>query len=244
MTLMIQLANTLVIDLGLNPRSAIRSAHNLAESGNKAYPQDEAPMKQPTLEECRAFLGLKYMTSVFVTIPAKRLVLADMSISISTYVKYQDDLSCASGYVEKCLQFLQDNDEYPSDALLTQLVRLQNIAQEINEALPRYEDDFSSGPTAPISMCIRTLQSKLESFRTKLPLHLQQNRKYSSLRLEILHLIGSSFPSNALPQHASLPYRNCAGHSTFLTTCNPTSLSNFHTSIPLIYVLCTTRGLL
>jgi hypothetical protein len=116
-----------------------------------------------------------------------------MSNSVSTYVRYTDDLSCTSGYSEKCSQFLEESAEYPSDAHLIQLVRLQNIAQEINEALPRYEDDFSSGPSAPILMCIRTLQSKLESFRTKLPLHLQQNRKSPPFYRESLNLMGLAF---------------------------------------------------
>jgi hypothetical protein len=69
MTLMLQLANSLIIDLGLNPKSAMRSVYNRSEGSHKAYPQDEAPVKQLNLEECRAFLGLKYMTSVLVTIP-------------------------------------------------------------------------------------------------------------------------------------------------------------------------------
>jgi len=102
-----------------------------------------------------------------------------MSRSVSTYMKYTDNLGCTGGHAENCMYFLEQSAEYPSDEHLIQLMRLQNITQEINEALPRYSDDFTSGSSGPISMCMRTLQSKLESFRIKLPLHLQQNRKFS-----------------------------------------------------------------
>lgn len=105
-----------------------------------------------------------------------------MPRSVSTYIKYTNNLRYASDYAENCIYVLEKSSECPSDEHLIQLVRLQKIAQEINEALPRYSDEFTSGSSAPISMCMRTLQSKLESFRAKLPLHLQQNRKFSFFR--------------------------------------------------------------
>jgi hypothetical protein len=78
---------------------------------------------------------------------------------------------------EKCLRSLEQNPEYLSDEYLIQLVKLQTFTEEINQALPRHKQDFSISSAAPVQMCIRTLQSKLDSFRMKLPLNLQQNRK-------------------------------------------------------------------
>lgn len=108
-----------------------------------------------------------------------------MSRSVSTYIKYADNLRCAGSYIESCIYVLEQSAECPSDEHLIQLVRLQKMGQEINETLPRYSDEFTSGSSAPISMCMKTLQSKLESFRIKLPLHLQQNRKLLFSRMYI-----------------------------------------------------------
>lgn len=98
-----------------------------------------------------------------------------------TFVKNVEDLGFITDSTESCLRSLEQNPEYLSDEHLIQLVKLQFVAEEINQALPRHRQDFSSGSAAPIQLCIKTLQSKLDSFRMKLPLHLQQNRKISWL---------------------------------------------------------------
>jgi hypothetical protein len=66
MTIMLQLASALVIDLGINQKSAVRAASYRTEAGLRSYPEEEPQVKQLTLEECRAFLGLKYLNSAFV----------------------------------------------------------------------------------------------------------------------------------------------------------------------------------
>ena len=71
MTIMLQLANALVIDLGINKKYAIRAAYHRTEASLRSYPEEEPQVKQLTLEECRAFLGHKYLNSAFVLIVIK-----------------------------------------------------------------------------------------------------------------------------------------------------------------------------
>lgn len=83
-------------------------------------------------------------------------------------------------YAEYCTEVIEQNAEYPSDQMLIQLVRLQNITEEISQALPH--DNFESPhwtqmSSAPIALCIKTLEKKLNMFRARIPAHLQQNRK-------------------------------------------------------------------
>jgi hypothetical protein len=66
MTLMLQLATTLVIELGLSYTSAGRSADHRADSSLGAYLEEIPSEKQLTLEESRAVLGLDFMYSVCV----------------------------------------------------------------------------------------------------------------------------------------------------------------------------------
>ena len=88
-------------------------------------------------------------------------------------------------YADTCLHVLEECAEYASDEYLIQLVKLQHIAEEINQALPRSDLESPHRSAAQIALCIRNLQSKLESFRSRLPNHLQQNRK-CHLELQII----------------------------------------------------------
>jgi hypothetical protein len=82
-------------------------------------------------------------------------------------------------YTEQYLQVIEKNPEYRTDDFLIQLVKMQLIMEEINDALPHHHTNFTSGSAAPVASCMRTLQAKLDSFRMRLPLHLQQNRRSS-----------------------------------------------------------------
>ena len=117
-----------------------------------------------------------------------------------TFIKDGEDLRYPNDFTESCLRAIEESAEYQSDSYLVQLVKIQSIAEEINEALPRYSQDFSSASSAPVALCMRTLHSKLDSFRMKLPLHLQQNRKHlSSAGFSATLLTQFSIPSHALP---------------------------------------------
>jgi hypothetical protein len=59
---MLQLAGTLIIDLGLSLSSA--SSASLAESNLRTYTEDIPVPKRLNLDEMRAVLGLQFMNSM------------------------------------------------------------------------------------------------------------------------------------------------------------------------------------
>ena len=61
---MMHLAAALVIELGLSPTSSVRVTEKTIESSLTTYTADFPKLKEPTLEERRAVLGLNFITSV------------------------------------------------------------------------------------------------------------------------------------------------------------------------------------
>jgi hypothetical protein len=181
---MLQLAGALIVDLGLSHTSSARAASLTTESSLDTYAEDIPIPKEPTLEERRALLGLNFLNSVcvFDCGPFRERTQLTHFDRIYTFVKDVNDLPYTNDFTEACLQVLEKTAEYNSDQYVIQLVKMQSIAEEINQALPRHSQDFSSGSSAPVALCLRTLQEKLDSFRMKLPIHLQQNRKLLSSR--------------------------------------------------------------
>jgi hypothetical protein len=92
------------------------------------------------------------------------------------YVKYLDDFRFTQ-YADKCVQILERCREYESDVYLVQLVRLQRIAEEVHQSIPRYNLMGSLPVQASIVQSVKTLQMKLDQFGRNLPSHLKQNRK-------------------------------------------------------------------
>lgn len=182
---MLQLAGALVVDLGLSSTSSERATKLTTESSLSTYSEDIPLPKEPTLEERRAVLGLNFISSVYVSdwrpFEIQRSYELTLFDSIYTFIKDVKGFQYTNEFTESCLQVLEEAAEYQSDQYLIQLVKMQSIAEEINQALPRHNKDFSSGSSAPIALCMRTLQAKLDSFRMKLPIHLQQNRKLATL---------------------------------------------------------------
>ena len=64
LTLLLHLAGALVIDLGLSPVSALKSAVFTGESGFGTYTEEIPLPKPPSLDEIRAVLGLRFLHSV------------------------------------------------------------------------------------------------------------------------------------------------------------------------------------
>ncbi|MCJ1389948.1 hypothetical protein MMC18_002806 [Xylographa bjoerkii] len=176
LTVIMQLARSLVVDLGLNKEAITKARFVQSYAGILAFSQDIPPQDLPTLEERRAFLGLTYLNSACVVIlkGSDGTDQADYWSSIALYIDFMDDCPFPC-YAEACMNVLEESAQYPSDEYLIQLVRLQHIAEEINQALPRSDLESPHSPTAPIALYIRTLQTKLEMFRSRLPIHLQQN---------------------------------------------------------------------
>ena len=78
-------------------------------------------------------------------------------------------------HVLECCQKLEEAREYQSDALLVQLVRLQEIRYRMSRSFP-YDDSHASRKLdAPVDMFVRAWQNELETFWASLPVESQQN---------------------------------------------------------------------
>jgi hypothetical protein len=83
------------------------------------------------------------------------------------------------GRIYQCCQSLSAAAQYPSDAYLIQIVRLQNIADKINRHLSCDEPDSS----LPIYMCVKSLQHELQTFKNSIPADLLKYRMFQPLML-------------------------------------------------------------
>lgn len=174
MNALLQLSEALIIELGLNREPDVASS----SLGNKRHAFWTFPDAIPgpgkrSLEERRAFLGLIYLSSMYVF----RLLCYSplMCHRLSLYVQSMEPLRYVK-YTENCLEILRDVQEYPSDLYLVQLMKLQVITREINDALPRDSMGIAliSGST---SLYIKNLQTKLNVFQERVPISLRENRK-------------------------------------------------------------------
>ncbi|TAQ89435.1 hypothetical protein B7494_g2208 [Chlorociboria aeruginascens] len=156
-TTLLQLGTALIFDLGLNKEVVPINGYDQSVKGLRLFPM-EGPNSTPrTLEERRAFLGHVYLTSV-----------------MSVFLSYMNSHPYTN-YTEHCIQIIEESGEYPTDQMLVQLMKAQHIAEDISEALPRDNLDFSPASFGPISLCIKTLQKKLNTFKRNIPPLLQQN---------------------------------------------------------------------
>ncbi|RDW82404.1 hypothetical protein BP6252_03516 [Coleophoma cylindrospora] len=156
LTVLMQLATALLIDLGLNGEYLATAKSD--QSTLQAFPEDMPQSNTRTLEGRRAFLGLTYITSI-----------------VSVYVKHMDALRFTK-YADICCRSLEEHAQYPSDEILIQLIRLQHISEQVQDALP-HEDQFDLTPNtaAPVALCVKILHNKLNKIQSSLPPHLQQN---------------------------------------------------------------------
>lgn len=176
---LLQLALSLVIDLRLNRATGAPKSHDETQGTPWVYSREDLSEDQQTLEQRRAFLGLIYLMSLLV-IPRDifaLVILTQFSASVWFQEVYHYDPIPNSKYVEHCAYTVEASAQFPSDQYLIHLVRLQHIAEEFNQALPHDSLDSPLMSSAPISLCIRSLQEKLNMFRSSLPTRLQQNRE-------------------------------------------------------------------
>ena len=78
--------------------------------------------------------------------------------------------------MDECMTVLVEEKEQRSDALLTDLVRLQLIVERVGRA-PWYEgQNYATGSTrAPLTFYLKALQAQLQDFRTKICPEIQDN---------------------------------------------------------------------
>lgn len=82
-----------------------------------------------------------------------------------------------TSYILECCHKLEEAGEYQSDALLVQLVRLQDIQYRMGRTFPYDESLVHRNTDAPIDMFVRAWQKELEAFWASLPSDAQQNRE-------------------------------------------------------------------
>lgn len=82
-----------------------------------------------------------------------------------------------TAYILECCDKLEEAAEYQSDAILVQLVRLQEIRYRMGRSFPYDESHPSQGLDVPIDMFVRAWKKELETFWACLSAELQQNSR-------------------------------------------------------------------
>lgn len=78
-------------------------------------------------------------------------------------------------YLDYCCKVLQENPEYPSDAVLAALVRLQCIAESFQQNLTHSHDGPLDHTRAPNWMYIEGMRADLQRFWLNLSPELRTN---------------------------------------------------------------------
>ncbi|KAK1520139.1 hypothetical protein CPAR01_15190 [Colletotrichum paranaense] len=165
LTNLLFLARSMCVSLGFKD-----SPIQLAERGGKGTglsisfqkPESEARKVQTPeqisaqLELMRAFAGCYYLnTLVFTT-------------------NKRPDAFMNTTYLESCCRQIEEAAEYPSDALLVHLFKIQQLAQTISLTLGTESTSFQS-LQLPLTMVVQSFQQQLDIFKTSLPEHLKDN---------------------------------------------------------------------
>ena len=99
-----------------------------------------------------------------------------------------------SNYMQQCLTELEMNREYDTDALLVQLVRLQNITEKIVRLNNKDDivDLVPAIPRAPLSAYQAAFQTELDNIDQSLSKSLRNNSKTSASRASSLPTVHTS----------------------------------------------------
>ncbi|RAH71276.1 fungal specific transcription factor domain-containing protein [Aspergillus aculeatinus CBS 121060] len=124
-----------------------------------AHLRDDLPVQpKQTRADRRTLLGVYYITSSLCSLLGKRCK--------PEYTAHFDDC---------CSQLLHDQ-EYPTDALLVQLVRIQKIAMKVNDAFWETTAATNDRPLGGIySIAVASIQTELDAFVDQLPANLKWN---------------------------------------------------------------------
>ncbi|ERS97185.1 hypothetical protein HMPREF1624_06516 [Sporothrix schenckii ATCC 58251] len=128
--------------------------HNSAQAGNDA---DETGDVDPqttdyppvALEQMRTFAGTFYL------------------VALATTTNKRPDIMMNTAYLETCCQVLERQMEYPSDAYLVQLVRIQQLSQSISVAFSLRTDGVQVGMSFRHMM--QNLRQQIEAFKAQMP---------------------------------------------------------------------------
>jgi hypothetical protein len=112
--------------------------------------------------------------------------LSNLQIRISSCFKKLDAIRYTTHAEDSC-NALSQIPEYESDIYLVQLVKLQQIAENITQNLPYDAPQSFWTSKPPIGLLVKAFQMELQSFKDSLPQKLLQDRKLT-LSKPLYHL--------------------------------------------------------
>jgi len=197
---LLQLAIGMTIDLGFHekPRKPMIDLSHYSRSNHSSAPGQA----YHSGEARRALLGCYYLSSAVTAVIGKPNLLA-----------YTD-------YMTRCAVSLADEMEVPSDAWLMHAIRLQHIAEQINEAFhSEASEDLLTGEHLRLQMYIKTFRSQLEEWRGSVELDTFASNKLSYYFIKIqLHDISLRMDKLNFPQ-AHIQTTAHVTHFDLLTSC-------------------------
>ncbi|KAG6320626.1 hypothetical protein E4U22_003065 [Claviceps purpurea] len=113
--------------------------------------QGEDPTYGP-LDHLRAYAGTYYLNTIVFTTNKK------------------PDVFMNTTQLDYCSKVIQATMEYPSDEYLIQLIKVQQLSQNISTAM--VGNGMAPAMSLPLVMVIQTFQDELDTFRASLPPHL------------------------------------------------------------------------
>ncbi|KAK8003572.1 hypothetical protein PG989_003291 [Apiospora arundinis] len=159
------LATSLCADLGINRPPGLHERTRLLVLN------PEQP-KARTNDERRALCGAWYVNSC--------IALSYQRVEQGKY----------TGYIHQCLKELEAANEYETDSLLVQLIRIQHLSDKISCLHNKGDEDIElpAIPRAPTSAYLGAFQAELDKFKAQIPRHLRTNRVLSPAWTLLLHV--------------------------------------------------------
>ena len=185
-TNLLHIAIALTIDLGLE-RPPGCPGIDFKTASTKAIHGAALINRVPALDEHRALAGVFYLTSMLSSTFKK--------IEASSYTKYLDD----------CLVSLEKAQEYESDLLLVQMVRLQHLAEVTHTT------ELSS---APISMYVKAYEADLN--KLKVAPSSEEDSVFLKLQYLTTEILMWELPLIDLQENKAKPLRS---HLEYLYRC-------------------------
>lgn len=168
MSALLQLAIALVaeLDLGKTPRSIPDPKKSLVHAVGLVLLPPPKAVNAHTSDEMRAFVGCFYLSSMYVCDSRLLSVMLTQFGFSQCYRKLTAVRHTA--YLEQCCKLLDEAAEYPTDAYLTSLVRVQMFLSRGLEASSLDEPEGLASSTAAVSMYVKSFQRELRDSRTTL----------------------------------------------------------------------------
>jgi hypothetical protein len=170
-----QIAHALVFDLGLNKPVRDNDSADMLPDSFKVPPEHNPRESRRTIDERRTYLACYFSTSVYVIAYYLLPSLASTNYSSFSLHIRKSEIMQHTPYLDFSCKVLQENQEYPSDAVLAALVRLQCIAESFQRNLVHNYEGPSENMRAPTWMYIEGMRSQLQQFWMSLSPALRSN---------------------------------------------------------------------